>query len=301
MMQPTKSNDPRAVKFIEKFANLLDNHDLSILKHGFGAGEYTVISLKSKTILKLESSNNDIVLIAGLSEKSVSGTVAVLLSAREYVNEKNIHIVFHSSGSVEASKMAFKECQVLEIEHEEELRQYTLKSVDLERREKNGENIEEEADILYNEEMILREKVYGPELEFSRKCGDTICDIIRELGCSPNIVLALKCFGFQIGLRVAEVLSGVVEIRAGVPSCSTNVKSLLALDEERLKSMKFVFGWRNNDGRRFLWGVCRDEKKVYDWKMKSVDTNYMSVSVGEDYTFEMGDGVHEAPIEIFDN
>jgi hypothetical protein len=135
MIQPIESNDPKIDKFIKMFDGLLDNHECSILKHGVGADEYTVISLISKTILKSELVNNDLVLIAGLSEKSVNGTTTVILNAREYIGEKNIHIIFHSTGSVDASKIAFRECQVLEIKHKEYLMRVKLLSFNLEEQE----------------------------------------------------------------------------------------------------------------------------------------------------------------------
>jgi hypothetical protein len=45
MILSIESNNPKINKFIETFESLLDNHDYSILKHGVGADEYTVISL----------------------------------------------------------------------------------------------------------------------------------------------------------------------------------------------------------------------------------------------------------------
>ena len=134
---------------------------------------------------------------------------------------------------------------------------------------------QEDACTLRDEYKInqLHVSVYKPEYLMNREISTFINDnIITQLHLN-NIHLLGKCNGAWIVtllLLANENCKALYLAVPGIPPIDSGIQKLNDLTVDRIKNIKFVFGWTKQDIYPFHWGKSSAEKEVYDNIMSEI-------------------------------
>jgi len=65
------------------------------------------------------------------------------------------------------------------------------------------------------------------------------------------------------------------------------------MSKDRLKEIKFIFRWRQQDGYQFKWGKSNKELDKYESKMKELGVDDCACEMYDDGTPELAKDAHE--------
>ena len=166
-------------------------------------------------------------MLAGVSEKSFKKSSKILLEKLDVLTNKfkNIYLIQYSS---------FGDDQI----HACQLRDKLDES----------NKLDKTKDDIYKPEL----DIYKPELDMNSEIADNVHNIVTSLGLT-DVHLLGKCNGAWITILLLLKSTRYIALYLAVPGIPLSVEILETIPEDRLKTIKFIFGWTRQDGFVFNW------------------------------------------------
>jgi hypothetical protein len=200
-------------------------------------------------------------MLAGVSEKSFKKSSKILLEKLDVLTNKfkNIYLIQYSS---------FGDDQISACQKRDEIDK------------KNQSN-------------KTKDDIYKPELDMNSEIADNVHNIIKSLGLT-DVHLLGKCNGAWITILLLLKSIRYIALYLAVPGIPLSVEILKTIPEDRLKTIKFIFGWVQQDGFVFNWKNAEtnipiksyQEKERYDKDIKDIEDD---LDIKLDYTSIMYD------------
>jgi len=200
-------------------------------------------------------------MLAGVSEKSFKKSSKILLEKLDVLTNKfkNIYLIQYSS---------FGDDQISACQKRDEIDK------------KNQSN-------------KTKDDIYKPELDMNSEIADNVHNIMMTLGLT-DVHLLGKCNGAWITILLLLKSTRYIALYLAVPGIPLSVEILETIPEDRLKTIKFIFGWTQQDGFVFNWKNAEtnipiksyQEKERYDKDIKDIEDD---LDIKLDYTSIMYD------------
>jgi hypothetical protein len=144
-----------------------------------------------------------------------------------------------------------------------------------------------------NESKKSKDDIYKPESDMNSKIADNVHNIIMSLGLT-DVHLLGKCNGAWITILLLLKNQIYNALYLAVPGIPLSVEILKTIDITRLQTIKFIFGWVQQDGFEFHWKNPEtntkiksfQEKKRYDAIIRKIEDE---MGIKLDYTSIMYD------------
>jgi hypothetical protein len=121
-----------------------------------------------------------------------------------------------------------------------------------------------------NQSNKTKNDIYKPELDMNSEIANNVHNIIMSLGLT-DVHLLGKCNGAWITILLLLKSTEYKALYLAVPGIPLSVKILETIPEDRLKTIKFIFGWVQQDGFEFPWNIkSNQEKDRYDSNMEKI-------------------------------
>ena len=242
----------------KEFLNLKESEEIKYIpiktKYTFSGKDIYLINIE----LNKDEDKPVLFMLAGVSHNSFVKSSSILLNKLDVLKNKfkNIYIIEYASFSDDQGKAC------------------TLRD-------------------RLNELNKTKDDIYKPELDMNSEIANNVHHIIEDLRLT-DVHLLGKCNGAWITLLLLSKSPIYNALYLAVPGIPSSVEILKTIDEERLKTIKFIFGWTQQDGFEFHWKTTEtnaktksnQEKKRYDTNIKKIeDELYIKL----DYTSIMYD------------
>jgi hypothetical protein len=148
-----------------------------------------------------------------------------------------------------------------------------------------------------NESKKSKDDIYKPESDMNSKIADSVHDIIMSLGLT-DVHLLGKCNGAWITILLLLKSTIYDALYLAVPGIPLSVEILKTIDITRLQTIKFIFGWVQQDGFVFNWKNTDTNTKIKSYQEKErYDANIRKIEdeldIKLDYTSIMYDNNKE--------
>jgi hypothetical protein len=118
-----------------------------------------------------------------------------------------------------------------------------------------------------NELNKTKDDIYKPELDMNSEIADNVHNIIKSLGLT-NVHLLGKCNGAWITILLLLKSSRYKALYLAVPGIPSSVEILKTIDITRLQTIKFIFGWTQQDGFVFNWKNAKTKTPMKSYQEK---------------------------------
>ncbi len=146
---------------------------------------------------------------------------------------------------------------------------------------------------------IKREEYYESEMKLYDTCAQAIDYVMMNHFKLTNIEVLGKSEGGCIATYLVIKKPIYTALYLAVPYGPFNVMKLRQLGSNRLKNMRFHFGWAIDDTYMFPWGrQSNEEKSVYDKTMEEFANMFKRVNYTSRY---YGSADHEVPYDMIDD
>ena len=241
-----KGGSPEAKELGEKcngledaMKNIIENLDLSdwdLITTSVDTYSFNII----KKQLNKESENN-LVMMAGLSNRSFCASVKAIVDHLDLIKDKFNSVYFVDINAFKTEQN--ESCGVRDTKAKELGVQLPMGKQDL------GDNFD---------------KVFEPEIELNKKLAGIMNTLLIDKLKLNHIHLLGKCGGAGVAINTIPLSKVYDALYLAVPGTPDSLKPLFAIDKEKLNTMKVVAVWNDNDDFAFKWGISRDEKATYD-------------------------------------